>query len=681
MTEAFRLAFDPFVPLPLLIVLACACLLIWGAYLVLRGRAWLMRALTFLLLLLALANPLWVKEQREPLKEIVALIRDRSESMRFAGRDEAAETAYNALREKLEADDSVELRVAETDPCADGTDVYAALLSAMADAPRERIGGALIVTDGQVHDLPEDPEIAEQLGPIHGLIVGEEDEQDRRIEIVSAPNFGIVGDRASLTVRVEDDTTPMVDVNVSINGEALRSRRVPTGVDAVISLDIPRRGSNLIVVEVPAGANELTLANNRTAANVSGVRDRLRVLLVTGEPHSGARLWRDLLKADPSVDLVHFTILRPPHKQDPTPIEELALISFPTRELFLEKLQDFDLVIFDRYRRINVLPMGYFDNLARYVADGGALLVAVGPPYADRFSIYRTPLASILPVRPTGEVVEHEFKIERTDLGKRHTVTASLENEADWGAWARYVGGRTLSGETLLEADDGAPLLVLDRVEKGRVATLMSDQLWLWARGYDDGGPYSELIRRTAHWLMKEPELEEELLELHSEGDEMVAQLRTLDDRPPRLTVTDPDDVMVQAEWEEKAPGLFEARTPGPRLGLYSARAGDNTTVALNGPANPREYVDVRSSTEVMETLAETTGGSVQRIGVGDDVSLPELRWVSGRNNAAGRGWVGLGRRDAYAVKASQATPLLPGFLGAGLAILLMMLAWRREGR
>ena len=681
MNEAFRLGFDPFVPWTIMIALAAICGLVWLAYVILRGRAWLMRALTFFVLTLALANPLWVKEQRDPLKEIVALVRDQSESMRFGDRNTAADSTYKALREKLEADDSVELRLADTDPGADGTDIYAALLSALADAPRERIGGAIVVTDGQAHDLPDETTQAKDFGPVHALVVGKSEENDRRIEIVSSPNFDIVGDSAMLTVRAEDALSPSLPVIISVNGVIVTERIVPTGIDASISIKIPRRGSNLVVAEVPEGEEELTLANNRTAVNISGVRDRLRVLLVTGEPHNGARVWRDLLKADPSVDLVHFTILRPPHKQDPTPIDELALISFPTRELFVEKLSEFDLVIFDRYRRINVLPMSYFDNMARYVADGGALLVAVGPPYADRFSIYRTPLAGILPVRPTGEIIEEDTSIRRTELGERHTVSAALEGEEQWGPWARYIGGQALSGEVVLEADDGSPLLVLDRIDQGRVATLMSDQLWMWARGYDGGGPYGELVRRTAHWLMKEPELEEELLQLRAESDEMVASLRTLSDDPPRLRITDPDGAQTLAEWVQIGPGEFEARTPGPRLGLYSAATGDLTTVALNGPANPREYADVSSTVSVFAPLADATDGSVKRIGTDELAEAPEIRWVGKRAETSGDDWIGLRRRDAYAVRDSQAQSLLPGVAGMGLVLILMMLAWRREGR
>ena len=126
--------------------------------------------------------------------------------------------------------------------------------------------------------------------------------------------------------------------------------------------------------------------------SIDGVRDKLRVLLVSGEPHAGERTWRNLLKSDASVDLVHFTILRPPEKQDGTPINELSLIAFPTRELFQQKINEFQLIIFDRYARQGVLPIIYFDNIARYVRDGGAVLVAAGPDYASPTSIWRTPL-------------------------------------------------------------------------------------------------------------------------------------------------------------------------------------------------------------------------------------------------------------------------------------------------
>ena len=681
MIDAARLGLDPLVSWPLLWGACAAAALIWLVYALLGGRALVSRMLGLALLLLALANPIWISEQREPLKDIVALTLDKSESMRFGRRTETARKAFETIRQKLEADPTIDLRVSETSPGADGTDLYAAAMSALADAPRDRIAGTILVTDGQIHDLPENPADASAIGPVHGLIVGEEGEQDRRIEILNAPNFGIVGSSAAISVLVEDPSATTVDIDISLNGEAVARRRVPTGVPAPVTVTIRQRGPNLLVVEAPPGEHEITIANNRAAASISGVRDRLRVLLVTGEPHSGARVWRDLLKADPSVDLVHFTILRPPNKMDPTPIDELALISFPTRELFVDKLNEFDLVIFDRYKRINVLPMAYFDRVARYVSNGGALLVATGPPYAQPQSIYRTPLAAVLPVRPNGRVVQQTFNVRRTETGMRHTVTSALAGEEHWGPWERYIGGDALSGDVVLETDTGAPILVLDRVEQGRVATLMSDQLWLWARNYKGGGPYSELVRRTAHWLMKEPELEEELLTLTPDGETLTAQLRSLSKTPPALSVRDPDGQTLSAEWRETGPGLFEASVPAPRLGLYSATSGALSSVALNGPANPREYLDVRSTKDKVAPVSARTRGGVFRIGTTGDPKLPDIRRVGKSGAGSGDGWAGLRQREAYAVRSSESRRLLPGFIGALAALALFMFGWRREGR
>ena len=130
---------------------------------------------------------------------------------------------------------------------------------------------------------------------------------------------------------------------------------------------------------------------------IDGVRDKLRVLLVSGEPHAGERTWRNLLKSDANVDLVHFTILRPPEKLDGTPINELSLIAFPVRELFQQRINDFQLIIFDRYARQGIVPPIYLDNIAKYVRNGGAVLVAAGPDYAGPTSIWHTPLDAVLP--------------------------------------------------------------------------------------------------------------------------------------------------------------------------------------------------------------------------------------------------------------------------------------------
>ena len=679
--DASRLGFDPLIPWLALWGLVGVAVVLWGVYVTLRGKAWLFRALAMTVLAVALANPQWIQEQREPLKDIVAVVMDRSESMNFRGRTETAQAAYDAIRRQIEADDTLELRIAETDPGADGTDMYIALQSALSDAPRDRIAGAVMITDGQIHDIPKDTKDAQKLGPIHAMIVGGDDEIDRNIEIQSAPSFSIIDQKVEMRVQVNDPTAKTVPVGITINGEAQPDQTVKVGEPQMVSFTLDQRGENLVVLSVDGIPNELTLANNLASARISGVQDRLRVLLITGEPHAGARVWRDLLKSDPAVDLVHFTILRPPSKSDNVPTEEIALIAFPKAQLFREKLDEFDLVIFDHELRPQVLEEAYLDRVARYVEQGGALLVAAGPPYPGSYMLYNTPLGGVLPGRATGEIVDGKFVPQLTALGKRHSVTATLSTEG-WGPWMRYMKMESGNAEALMQTPDGHPLLLLKRVGKGRVASVMSDQLWLWARGYDGGGPYAELIRRTAHWLMKEPELEEELLKLEAgAAPEIKARLQTMSDTPGELELTGPDGKTVETDWSMTSPGHYQATLPANGLGLYRAKSGKLSAVTLRGPTHPREYLDLRATADKIQPLATATLGGVYKLGADGTPNLPRMQRVDDRGNASGSDWFGLRKRNAYAVRATESTTLLPGVIGMLLACAFMMLAWRREGR
>lgn len=679
MNEAVRLGFEPFLGWPLFWGLAALTVLALIAYLALRGRAWLTRALGLLLLSTALVNPSLVHEEREPLPSVAAVILDRSESMQFGDRAKAAEAAYKALTAKLAEDKTLEVRTLETNPGDDGTYLHGALEGLMSDVPRDRIAGAILITDGQIHDLPDPEKTANLIGPLHGLIAGDEDRGDRSVRIVNAPNFGIVGESANLVVRVEDPRGGEVELQVSLNGGAPQRIRVKAGEDTPLPVEIERRGENMVVIEAPPGPEELTLANNRTAMTIAGVRDRLRVLLVTGKPNQAGRVWRDLLKSDPSVDLVHFTILRPPFKTDYARPEELALIAFPTEELFEEKLTEFDLIIFDQYERQGVITQGYLANMSRYVADGGALLLVAGEQFAGPASLARSPLASVLPATPTGVIRTGSFTPKLTGPGKRHSVTAPLD-DSGWGEWMRYIEADAVAGDVLISGPEGRPLLIVDRVEKGRVGMLMSDQIWLWASGHDGGGPFAELIRRMVHWMMKEPELEERRLSIQTESGKASVELRTLLDTAPPLEIETPEGDRLRPTWVNRGPGTFSAEAPIDQLGIYRARAGGLEAISLNGPANPREYADLTSTTEILEPVARATGGGVARLNAAG-TNLPEIRRIGNQRAASGNSWIGLRERDAYAVRSSTSQPLLPGILAAAALILMLLLAWRREGR
>ncbi|MES2293212.1 MAG: hypothetical protein V4527_07950 [Pseudomonadota bacterium] len=683
-----RLAFDPHIPLVLLLLLAVSALAITGFGLWRGARGALVRGLAFAILLFALAGPILVKETHAALPDVVALVVDRSQSMAVGNRSAQAAAAVAALRRQLAAQPNLAVRetsiTTTTTGENNGTQAFAALNSALADVPPSRIAGAIMITDGEVHDAPQ----ALAFGaPLQVLIAGGHGERDRKLTVLNAERFAIVGQNAQLVLRVDDfggTSGGSAEVNLSIDGKPLGTRVVPVGQDTSLTVPVTHEGENILELSAAPGPSELTLQNNRAVVTISGVRDRLRVLLISGEPHAGERVWRNLLKADPSVDLVHFTILRPPDKQDATPIEELSLITFPTRELFLEKLKSFDLVIFDRYGEAGILPMAYFENIANYVDNGGALLVSSGTEFAKDESLYRTPLASVLPAQPSGEIVTQPFRPHVTAVGLAHPVTRDLpgsnnevQAEPTWGRWFRQIGASSIGGQTVMSGPNNQPLLVLDQVKKGRVAELMSDQIWLWARGYEGGGPQAELLRRLAHWLMKEPELEAENLSAAVVDGEMVVTRRSMapDARPVEMTSPSGSHSIITLSKMEA--GMWRGTMKVSELGLYRLTDGTLSTVTAAGPLNPKEVADMRATSDILDPLAKSSGGSVHWLTDG----IVGVHRVAPAQTAYGSNWIGLRRNNAYRVTALEQEPLLPAWAALLLVVGSLFLAWKIEGR
>ncbi len=683
-----RLAFAPVFPVEVLVALGAVALLITLYALYMRARGAWARGLAFAILLFALAGPLLVREQHAPLSDVAVIVTDRSQSMTQGARAQQAEAARAQVRRLLSQQPGLVVRETSVTTTAtgenNGTQAFAAINAALADVPQGRVAGAILITDGQVHDAPA-PESMTLHAPLQVLIAGKKGERDRKLTVQSAARFAIVGQSAVMRLRIDDlggsgETSAVLDIH--IDGKSFGTRLVPVGKDTDIRVPVAHEGENLVELSAAPGPAELTLQNNRAVVTISGVRDRLRVLLVSGEPHAGERVWRNLLKADPSVDLVHFTILRPPDKQDATPINELSLIAFPSRELFQEKLRSFDLVVFDRYSERGVLPLVYFQNLASYVQDGGALLVSSGPEFAGPESIYRTPLSQVLPVQPTGQIITEPFKPMVTADGLAHPVTRELagrnqdKTPPTWGRWFRILGGNKIAGQTVMDGD-GKPLLVLDRVGKGRVAEIMSDQTWLWARGFEGGGPQAELLRRLAHWLMKEPELEAEALDASVTGNSIRITRRTMAPQTPAVTLTMPSGKTQSLTLAHAEPGVWQADAKADELGLYRATDGILSTVTAAGPLNPKEVADMRATDEVLKPDAEASGGSVRWLEDG----MPEIRRVGRTDSAAGTRWIGLRSNGAYRVTALEQEKLLPQWLALLLIVGSLLLAWRLEGR
>ncbi|CAN7265078.1 hypothetical protein [Bosea sp. LjRoot237] len=685
----WSLTFAPLVPLPLLIGLAVLAAVAAGMALVLAGRSAILRALALAVLAVALADPSLVFEDREPVKDVVAVVVDKSASNRLADRAQQTQAAQAEVERQLRGISGVETRTIEvTDQqgAGDGTRLFEALASGLADVPSERVAGAILLTDGLAHDAPATAEALGLRAPLHVLTTGREREIDRRIVLVDSPRFGIVGKEQNVRLRVVDKGGPgRAAITVRRDGEIIARREAITGETIQVPVRIDRGGPNVIEIEAAPIADELTLANNRAVITIEGVRDKLRVLLVSGEPHPGERTWRNLLKADANVDLVHFTILRPPEKQDGTPINELSLIAFPTRELFQVKIKDFDLIIFDRYANQSILPLVYFDNIVRYVRDGGALLIAAGPEYSGAQSLARTPLGQILPAQPDGSVIDEAYRARVSEPGKRHPVTRDLpgsETEPPrWGEWLRLVGARARSGSTVMTGPGERPLLLLAREQKGRVALFLSDHAWLWARGFRDGGPHLDLLRRLGHWLMKEPDLEEEALRASARGRNIEIERQTLGDNPAPAIITAPDGSTRTVPFEAGRPGLFVARTAASEFGLHKITTENLTAFASIGPENPRELMEVVSDPGKLQALAEATGGSSRRIGQenGSGVTIPRIVPVRSGRQFAGADWIGLRISDSGIVRGVSISPLFVGLIGLAILFGALIAGWIGE--
>ena len=690
--NAVAISFTPQVPVPVLIGLALLGIVaVVLAFVARRPAAWL-RAVALAVLLVAMADPSFVREDREPLHDIVAVVLDRSASQTIGDRQAQTDLVRAEIEKRLGALGNIETRVIEsnrTDAGNDGTKLFAALQNGLADVPPERLAAVLMVTDGVVHDIPDSVEHLGFRAPLHVLVTGHEGERDRRIELTDAPRFGIVGKEIVIGARVLDTTgaqTP-VAVRVRRDGNDVATIAAVAGANLSIPVKIEHGGPNVVEIEVPPMPGELTTVNNRAVLTVDGVRDKLKVLLVSGEPHAGERMWRNLLRADANVDLVHFTILRPQEKQDGTPINELSLIAFPTGDLFGRKINEFDLIIFDRYSNLSVLPAVYLENVARYVRDGGALMIAAGPDFARPSGLYYTPLGRITPARPDGNVIETVFRASVSKDGEKHPVTRDLPGAnatpPRWSEWFRQIDAQVSRGTSVMNGAGGKPLLVLSREGKGRVAELLTDQMWLWARGYQGGGPYLDLLRRTAHWLMKEPELEEEALRARAHGREFTIERQTLKDEFKPVTIVAPSGATETVTLTPSTPGLATARFEARELGLYRLSDGDLSVLANIGPDNPREFQEVVSTTEHLAPIAEATNGTIRRIGTGAGaaITLPRIAALRQASVFGGSDWIGIHRTGSSIVRGVEVTPLAIGLIGLLALIGCLLAMWAWEGR
>ncbi|MET3589798.1 hypothetical protein ABID23_000885 [Bartonella silvatica] len=690
--------FQPFLPLSWIILLGGVSVLFVIIGLLKQRQGSLLRLLTLSSLILALLNPMIIKEQREPLKSTVGIVIDRSQSQTFGTRTNDSDKARGQLTKALAHYPQFEPRFIEAGRLSDNryapsTNLFHALTQAISDVPSSRYAGTIFITDGQVHDIPRLSDLQNK-APINALITGRSDEFDRQIKIISPPRFALINQPQTLSILVEDKgkfqglLPRRADITVSVNGQDVGHYSVTPGIIFKTAISLPHAEKNIIQVATDAHKGELSLENNRAITTIEGIRENLRVLLISGAPYNGERTWRDLLKGDSNIDLVHFTILRPPNKADHTPLSQLSLVVFPTRKLFVEEINNFDLIILDGYQHSSVFPLIYYDYIAQYVQKGGALLMVTGPEFTQQNSLARTPLISVLPALPTGAILQKPFRPQLTKEGERHPVTRDLETPAypasQWGQWLRQISIQNIhKGIALMKGADNQPLLILSHVEKGRVGMLLSDESWLWARGFEGGGPYAALYRRISHWLMKEPELEEEKLSATSDHHRLIIQRQTLKDQPEPAEITFPSGKKENITLTKEKEGIFTATLHTNETGIFTIKNGDLTTLSSVGIVDNLELFDLISTEEKLAPIIKKTGGYIGRLHKKKGIDLPSIKLIQSKASPP--------LSPAYSIVLKEATEtrlidtfyfsIFSGLIALLACLLLLNSMWYRESR
>jgi len=655
-----QITFLPMLPWVWLAALAVPVSLACALALARRAPGSLWRLTGFLLLFAILAGPHWRARTTIGLPDIAVLLVDHSQSMSINGRAAMAAATAAALSAQKSG---IDLRIADVPPAlAGGTDLSGSLHDAITAIPPAQLAGIIAITDGEVTPPASVPDV-----PFTALLTGQPHETDRELRLLAAPAYGLVGQSIALRLIVIDhglnDAGTLVPVTITQDGAAIWQQQVPAGQAVAVTIAVHHAGPAVIAASAAALPGEVSLVNNMASFTLNGIHKQLSVLLISGTPNPGERSWRLLLKSDPAIQLVHFTILRSPGETIDADPDELALVPFPVAQLFESDINRFDLIILDRFDAAGLLPARYLANIATYVQNGGALLAEVGPEYATEDSLALTQLAPILPATPVppGTTIA-AFTPRLTPLGMRHPVTAPFVS-TPLPLWYRMETVTATSGDVLMSGSNNAPLLILADEGRGRTGMLLSDQFWLWTKGGAHDGPALPLLRRIVHYLLREPALEPESLSAQIANGTLTINRQSLTTpNPLAVSVTAPDGQTRSLALQQSSAGTYTASQPAPDgAGVWKITDGKRTAFAAATATNAEEYQDLAATSSILGPIARNT------IWLGQQAAPPLAAMIA--------------RRHARAVTSSRDIALLPPMPAMLLAIILLSAAWWRESR
>lgn len=663
----FQIEFIPILPISILLILGALYFAIWAIIFWRDKRINYYHICASLLLFLAVLNPQRIIKTQTILPINIGIITDYSQSMLASKRTNGTRNFENNLISKLKEYSNLNIITENIPSVSQNSDFALAIDRVLKKSPEAQIGAVFIITDG----LNQSAKNLKWQFPIYQMLVGEENETDYYVKLISRPKPTKIGENANIEFIVVNDKIKNGKIKTIIHiGQEIM--QIDAKLNEITKLEIKVQNRKIIPIAIEAISDEaeVSKANNAIITQIEPAQDSLRVLLVTGEPYEGARAWRNLLKSDPAIDLVHFTLLRGPTKIDTAYESELALIPFPTEELFINKLNEFDLVIFDRFENLIGLRPIYMENIKQYVKNGGAFLASLGPRDTLGQGIMNTSIKDILPIEGIPNPIDEEFTPQITQTGKIHPITSTLNGQ--WGKWDRFF--KTKAKGIVLLSNNENPILVIDKYEKGRVAVILSDKSWFWQRGYDGGGPFRELIGRTAYWLMGDEKLADTVLKLSSKNNSIFLEYDY---------ISNPQDIFISGQGfsaqinNNDIQNHIAREFTGLDFGLYKAQTQDISAFAINGDHNEtRETSLSAGGTSFENSLQNKNQAKTFFMGLNGQKPLPQIEISNNFMNIFQNNKIIIANKKVEATSKISMKPAIKPEILAGIIILLYFMAW-----
>ena len=651
-----------------------------------------LRVLIFLTFLIFILNPQINKKHAEFHKDIVIVVTDMTQSIIETRKDKEVETIHKDLSSQLYKLGNIEQiniklnnnKIIEYNEKEKETSLFKEVNNVINNLNIERLSGIIVITDGQILDLHNYNKLLSKT-PIHYILVGNKKEKDRILKTTNVPKYAILGKKYELSVEIIDNIEKKdLKTEFFLNEKLVDTKYLSPNNNFKIPLPKLSIGKNILEIRTEEANKEISKLNNYQIHEIDGIQNKLKVMLISGEPNMGLRNLRNILNSDPNIELLHFTILRPPTKRDLTPVKELSLIPFPTQELFAADISKFNLIIFDQYGLQGILPPKYLENISNFVFSGGALLDIVGKKHLTRDSLINSPIKQILPTKPLESISNESFRPKLTGVGKRHPITNKLKNnyrEKPWGKWTNYTRSQLTSGKVLLHHEND-PLLAVDNVGKGRVVQILSSDSWIWQKSQDNKGPLIELTRNIIQWLLKNPKLEENFVNFYKDNNLIKIKLNSVSSGDINTKIVTPNKKSINLKLKDTGNGIFEGEFKSLERGKFQMIWKDKIKYFILDDINNKEVEEIISTDNKIKSYIEENIIFTKNFNVvWNDGDTPKIIRIYNNKILSGKNWIGVLEKNAPKISEISKQKLFNWYTIFMFLVFLIFFCWYKEGR